>query len=539
MDAKRTIRLTLLTRRNQDRIFQGALWLHAAALASCLAFFSYWSLRDIGQQGIYTDVGMLGDMALGIYKKFPFSGPQFLHLAGYSIPLMVKEWHGAVPVYLALPWICLFGNKAVALHLAPVFLSTVSLILFYAVAWLCLGSVAACFAAAAMLASSPAFIAASRLGLYTGTELVLWEMGCVLFFMLWKRRGKFAYALAGLCSLGFGLGSRLFFFWFAAALLLYALIWERPLLQSLASTPRRLAAAVGAASLGLMPFILANILGSGVSLKFLAKHALNSADGYSNLDYPSHLWLRLREIVSILNGSAWSGISEPNRWFPWFMLLAVAWSLRRNRFFCMTAVFILIQSPLTPTAIEPHHLIIMLPLLCLAAASSLIPRSRSLPGLIIPIVLSALLVVSFAGNYRLLHSEKAYINLHGGDEVRYNAMGDVVAWLRRHNIREIGLGDTGMMDPFNYLSGRRIEEREIFWAPYLNVPKPFVIDRLEKRLEDERAGGYYLFRAPGHGWIHFFKDFRAIAAREGKTVVAKKVFSDPAGEPIFILCFVS
>ena len=67
--------------------------LDAAAAAGLAAFFLYWGLDGIASQGLYTDVAIWGDRALGLLGR-RFESPDFLNFGGRSWPLMVYL-HGA------------------------------------------------------------------------------------------------------------------------------------------------------------------------------------------------------------------------------------------------------------------------------------------------------------------------------------------------------------------------------------------------------------------------------------------------------------
>src|SRR5579883_1201458 len=287
-----------------------------------------------------------------------------------------------------------------------------------------------------------------------------------------------------------------------------------------------------AASIGLIPMFVANVKGRFVTLRFLLSHAVVSYGGYSNLDYAEHLKLRLAQAASLLDASLLTGRPD-NRWLSWLFwaclaaaaaeaLAALAKRARpaRSIFWVFMFLCMLILSPVTPTGLGPHHLLVLFPFVCLGLADV---AARGGRGAFAARTLAACGVLSVAVgcNVRLLYVRRVHQMLHGGREVRWNAMGDVVAWLRDHHVDKVGLGDTGLMDPFDYLSGREIEEKEIFWAPYVQTPRDVVITRLRARLRSERAGGYYLFRAPDHPWIPFFADFRQIVASERKRIVSQ------------------
>jgi hypothetical protein len=77
-----------------------------------------FAFDHLSEQGIYCDVGLLGNKAMGIYKNLRFEDPTFITLCGRSFPLVLLDYHGPVEIYLFLP-----VNLAAFLHPSPAIVS--------------------------------------------------------------------------------------------------------------------------------------------------------------------------------------------------------------------------------------------------------------------------------------------------------------------------------------------------------------------------------------------------------------------------------
>ena len=351
------------------------------AVSCLMVFFAFWAMDGIGEQGLYTDVAIWGDKALGVYRKVPFEGPNFLNITGRSFPLMVYL-HGAVEIYWVLPWVYLFGNKAISLNLPPVLWSIFSIPLCYMSALLFFRSRQIAFGTAFLLASSPAFVAASRLGLYTGTLLILFVLWASVCFLMWKKTLALPWILGGCLALGLGVGSRIFFWWLVLALLVCTRVFRRSLNFGKVVSVKQFILCCSMVGMGLVPLLVSNVKGEFWSLRFLWEHLFVSSTGVENLSYWFNLKWRLRHLLDILGGGAYN-LWIPNYWVVGLWILGVIlhlffmWFYRdrphpmrtRAGFLLLLIVLVLVQSPITPTGLDPHHLLLLLPFLFNLAAS--------------------------------------------------------------------------------------------------------------------------------------------------------------------------
>jgi hypothetical protein len=520
-------------------------------LISVLIFYFYFACDRLTSQGIYCDVGLLGNKALGIYKNVHFEGVDFINLFHKSIPLMLLDYHGPIEIYLFLPALYMFGNTAFALHIVPVFFGGLTVIVFYILALLFYRSRLIAIALNVLLVSLPNFIAASRVGFYTGTLLMFFSLTSTLCFLLWMRKKLFFWLIIAVFFLGLGIGSRCNFWWFPVALLVFSfLFYKDPLHRIKALRMREKLVCLFTVSLGIFPMILSNLTGRFHTIRFFMKHLIISNDGISNLNYISNLHERIQHLIDILVGNVYT-YTLTNNWVNSYILVfgvsVFLIGILYNRLLIKkksnTALFfpiiisllILLQSPLTPSGLGALHILYLLPFLLMSGATAIL----LFRGYLKIIFLSLFLIftgTSFFINYYSLRYRQAHLCVHGGIEVRWNVVLDVLNWLKENNINKVGLGDTGIRDALSYLSGFQLDIADIFYADYLQIDKKSKEEILRKRLKKEKEG-YYLFRPRALSQVQYFERFCSIAQEENKRVeVAREFTVEGAGnQTVFVL----
>ncbi|MDD4909407.1 MAG: glycosyltransferase family 39 protein [Candidatus Omnitrophica bacterium] len=508
-------------------------------MAALAVFYLYFALDRLQEQGVYCDVALLGNKAMGIYKNIHFEGPDFINLFGRSFPLMLLDYHGPAEIYLSLPALYIFGNTAFALNIVPVAFAVLSIPVFYMLALLLYESRMPAVSSCILLFTLPSFIAASRVGLYTGTLVLFFGLSAVLCLLLWGKSGRFSFLCLSCLFIGMGMGSRCFFLWFIVALAAFLFFIHRQMLRAmLALKFRNKLVCVVLSSIGILPVVVFNLRSNLRTARFLFSHLIISNDGISNLKYADNLKERMSELFALLRGSAYSmGDNLINLYIVSFGLAVIVILLFKRRFHCTAAekrfllpvalsAAVMLQSSITPSGLQPLHILYVLPFVLMSGATAVsMARGRTLRaglGALLLFATTASLTVSFLS----LRFKSAHLQLHGGEEARWNTARDVLAWLDAKGIRRIGLGDTGIKDVLLYLSGWRLDVDEVFYAQHFNMPRHEKELILRKRLGSEKEG-YYLFRAAGTHWIDYLGRFKAIVKEEGLRMEVAAEFTAP------------
>ncbi|HRY30688.1 MAG TPA: phospholipid carrier-dependent glycosyltransferase, partial [Elusimicrobiota bacterium] len=512
-------------------------------VTGCLLYFSYWILDGLWTQGVYCDIGFLGRYALGVTHGLPVdSGDAFLRFFGRSFSLTLRPQHGPNEIYLTLPWIYLLGNTAAALHLSPFFWSALSLPLFYGIARRLYQSRVSATAGLILFAASTSHIAAVRLGLYSGSILLFWALAALGAFLKWRTTRRTPWRMAGFFFLGIGSGCRCFFWWYVAAIAVVFGTVERKSWRARVLATGAFWGSLGVFLVGVLPIVVANLTGKFYMFRFFLQNMLYTSETrpVMNLAYATNLGKRLIHLKSLLNGTFFSRPDAPDLALPILfgtaligvgLYAALSKDAHKKRFVLPAALIVLVflQTPFSPTSLDPHHLLILFPFICLTAASVF---AFSLPKTLkFPLWLVGGFLVAWSGynGYVRVHHREAHRQLHGGSDVKWNTLGRVVAWCRDKDLRTLGLADTGLMDSFIYLSGGDIRIKEVFAAAYRSPDLDGQREEFRNYLRRD-ASGYYLFRGKGQNpWVPFFNDFLRIVREEGRDARLAMTFVDPDG----------
>ncbi|HOW26907.1 MAG TPA: hypothetical protein PK876_00185 [Elusimicrobiota bacterium] len=530
----------------------GLLWL--ALSAASLGFYGKVVTSDLSRQGLHYDVALHGVRMMGPTLGDPSweerEDEPRLTVGENSFPLMFNDYNGAVESYLGpLPALLIDGPTAFGLNAAGVVWGYVLLGMAGGAAYFFYGSIWAAPALWAALGTNPSFVAFSRIGIYAGTiHGALFATALCLLFLFWKREGS-AWVLTGsAAAMGLALGSRTLMLWYAIAVLIM-IAWTPDLRRKISETPRRTrAAALGALLSGPLLILTANIRGDWFTFRFFAQHLVTSREGISNAAYLRNLGERIREFISLWDATAWTNINHPNRLGPGLIALAVLWLIGLHGYgklkkdggsfqglwpvgICLA---VLMQSPFTPTFLDVHHLsALFVPAALIFIAPLFIPipyRGKRY----LRIIYGGIALCFMALNFQLFREFQPHRHIHGGEDTKWNVMADVVDYLQKNDVHSIGLGDTGLMDPFDYLSGRKIQAEEIFHAPYGDMTRAESEELLRRRLREEETG-YYLFKHPSVRRLPYDTRFLEIVSGEGRRAEVIKLFVSPESKPVFVL----
>lgn len=291
--------------------------LNAAAVSlACLVFLAI-ALYQLTLPGLYADEAfdVIPAMQIVLGHSVELQRNVGLHVFGLSLPLMSSsDYQGVTSTYLALPFFALFGINVVSLRLMTVCVGLLGIILTFFLTRRWFGSNVARLSVL-MLATSPAWVFWSRLGVYVVSQVMPIAAGSLIAFTAWVRRRPFATRngplYLGMFLLGLGLTTKILFIWFIAAMPLLALIlfgrtlWEsrRDWLRERGSWLRLAFLSALAFCAGASPFILYNILSGGTfDLIRSTLSAPGTSNGIDNSALLRNLWTRVNNFRELLDG---------------------------------------------------------------------------------------------------------------------------------------------------------------------------------------------------------------------------------------------
>ncbi len=515
-----------------------------------LAAYRHWTVQDLPKQGLHYDVALVGVNSLGLYRGFTPNDRRDNDLFVGPAPLMFNRYNGAVECYLgALPALFVFGATPYALNLAGVSWGFVFLLLCGLAGWVWFENRWAAPVVLTLLGTLPSFAAFSRIGLYAGTVHGSLFAAAVLFFLIyWKNPGKNWAFPAAAVFMGLALGSRTLMVWYFAALALTAAM-NAPLRRRIAElpAPHKIFSAAALCSGPLLVF-LANARHGWFTFGFFSKFSLHSRSGVDNLAYGANLLERGREFLTLWNASAWTNINRPNRLAAALLIAAVLLTIvdlisrKKNLprppaaglWPLLVCLLVFALSPFTPTFLDVHHLSALYCPAALLLASPLFGPPAGPGKKYVRFLFAAGLLAYASVNVSLFRQFQPHRNVHGGTEVKWDVMTEVIAWLQKQGIHRLGLGDTGISDPFVFLAGGGIQADEIFHAYYFEDAREKREGLLRQRLRQEKTG-FYLFREPEIERIPFHDRFLEIVASEGKRITPEARFPAPDGTPVFVV----
>lgn len=294
------------------------IWLDIAVLATaCVVFFAL-CVYQLPLPGLYNDEAfdVIPAMQMLLGHPVELQRNAGIHILGLTLPLMSSsDYQGVTSTYLALPFLAIGGVNAVSLRLMTVTVGLLGIVLAYFLARAWFGRAEARLTVL-MLATSPAWIFWSRLGVYVVSEVVPIATASLLAFTYWLRArplGRHNRGLyIGMFFLGLGLTTKLLFLWFIVAAILTGAImfgsrvWEHR--QHWWGNLARLAR-IGSLSLlsfcaGAFPFLLYNVMTRGTwnLLKGSLSNLGATSHGVNNTAFVRNLWTEADSLKIVLDG---------------------------------------------------------------------------------------------------------------------------------------------------------------------------------------------------------------------------------------------
>jgi hypothetical protein len=397
-------------------------------------------------------------------------------------------------------------------------------------------------AACALLAAHPAFLVWSRVAYFASEIFLIFFASLALYFgSLWRER-RAPWALYAACfALGFSANASTKALAFILALPAVFFLWAP---RAWRPGPRQAAAGAGFLVLGaLNP--LAFCLSNAVIVRSLAGALAGpTRAGVDNLAFASNAATRLSQLAAVLSGrsAAWQaagplGVSAPAvAWVCAASLLALAWrsarardeaSRRRGGALVSVCVLLFLETCLTPMALNPQHLLVVLPFLLLAAAAALE---------LLPAATGALLACGLlAAEARVDAAYFSALRSTGGVGLWSQAPAEAARYLEEAGVRRplclswglsrnMYLASAGQVAPESLQEGRGragAEQRR----------------RLDEALRD--PSNRYLAFADGISNLGqrsgVVLEFRRAAQAARKRLVVERAFDDRAGEPVLLV----
>jgi len=442
-------------------------------------------------------------------------GPRGL---GMRLPLMIVDYVGALNTYVLLAYFKLGGISVPVMRLWPLTVAVIILWLTYRLGVATAGPRAGLLAAW-LLAVQPSFVFFSRQGIYVTNTTIALSLGILLALRQLSTTGRLRWWFLAALLAGVGLWAKFIMLWpLVATAALAPVVWllRRPLDLHVADSfrprlllsPKALVGALAAFLLGMAPFLLFNFQ-TGATFKHFLGTLNESYYGVANTDYLGNLVQRAGQLRDFLAGDHFwylGSIASDRLAFPvWLAGLGIALlalvfgrrapgvrrlALAALLFYAFTAL-LLLQSPLTPTALWYTHLAVFSPYLALAVATAWDIPFRLLGGRTAPWVTSATAVV-FACVLGI-SSLTADVNYHralaisGGLADHSDTSYRLADYLRQAGISKPYALDWGFKAPLILISQGEVDPVEIFGYERVDAPPEGVAEAIREHLQDPNA----------------------------------------------------
>ena len=480
-----------------------------------------------------------------------------IHILGKRLPLMIVDYVGALNTYILLIFFKLGGISVPVMRLWPILVWAVILWLTWRLGEKLMGWRAGLLAAM-LLAVQPSFIFFMRQGIYVTNTTIALMLGIWLVLWRWIETAKPHWAWLAAFMVGLGLWAKFIMLWpVVATALIFPVIWifrnafgltPAPdfRLRSLLS-PRVWGPALLAFLIGISPLLLFN-LQTGATLQHFA-HTLNkSYYGVENRAYLANLMERWSQMRHYLRGDHFwylGGISADVMAWPAFLmaffilLMLFVWQWRRPRERALILrglgiylffILLLVQTPLTPTALWYTHLAMFSPVLALAIAMGWEALFRQFRGYW-PHLLAALfvLILSSSGLRADVGYHRALAET-GGLADHSDALYRLTDELLARNISSPYAVDWGFEAPIILISQGRINPVGVFNYEPFDRPNDAFLERIRLLLQDPHTT--FLLHAPERTNFPGRREaLQALAAEMGVQLERVAVISERSGAP--------
>jgi hypothetical protein len=541
------------------------------------------SAYQLGLPGLhYDEAAEAGVNALQLLTNAPvtaFRGAA-LTFFGYSLPLMVQDYIGALNVYLALPFLALTGIGVPNLRGLSVITGLAALLLLERTVseWQALCDEGwqqsrqpetfhlhpststwpdvrtpislAGLLAVTLLAASPSFVFWSRQGIFVTNLTQPLSFWCIGQGLRWLRRGRphalLLWALAG----GLALYAKLLAVWLIGPCgLLLALAWGWRRWRTPALAPRLtwglILGALGAFLAPLLPLIIFNWQTGGLVERIML-NLEQSYYGVNNRDWWQNAAIRWPQLLQTLRGDHlwYLGGLYANLLAPWLAGLALLTGMWRDwRRLASPLLFLLfafVCSLFTVSDLFITHQALLQPVVVAAVSiglagcwasgkpgrSSIALWPRGIRYLAIGLVLLWL-----AGDLSATLRYHAVLARSGGLADHSDASYHLAYYLEHHGLGAPIVLDWGIAAPIHYLSQGKVTPIEIFGYTSLQQPDSEFGERLRLFLANEE--NVYLLRAPASTvFVGRRERFVQESAALGRRTLLEQQFTQRDGVPL-------
>ncbi len=530
-----------------------------AAFLVPLALYLGLTLYQIDLPGPNYDEAVEAKAAVQLLRGLPVEAHRdaVVTLFGQRLPLMIVDYVGALNTYGLLVFFKIGGIGVSSMRLWSVFVGAIILGLTFLLAKEVAG-VRAAFLAALLLAVQPSFVFFTRQGIYVTNTTIAFSLAILLAFWRLARTGNLRWWWLIAFLAGLGLWAKFIMLWpLVATVVLVPIVWVMRKQFGLDPAdgfglrqlrrPRAIVFAVLAFLLGLSPFLIFN-LQTGATLSHFLSTLNESYYGVENANYLTNLAIRWGQIGDYLRGNhfwylggAFTDTLARPAWLLGLGIITIllVWRRRdalqradalRALFFYAYAFLLLLQTPLTPTALWYTHLALFSPFLALGTATAWMLIFRKFSPRLATILTLLFAVLLGASSIRADVNYHQAMTASGGYADHSDASYRLTNTLRELNIRSPYALDWGFDAPVILISRGDVNPIEYFGYDRYDAPDDGFTERIRPLLHD--PDNIFLLHAPDRTNFPGRREaLIALAAEEGVELETIAIINERSNAP--------
>ncbi len=438
-------------------------------------------LYDLSLPGLHYDEAADAVPAMQMIQGAHPSSISTINLFGREWPLMMLHHIGPTTIYTSWVGFLILGVSVGALRISQMAVGTIALVLLWCLARIWYGSLVAALAAA-LCATSPAFIWWSRAGANWTIPLLPLSLALMICLTAWWRSQRWQWLVVTAIVFGAGVMTKILFIWLAAPVVLTALLVKTPKvwLRSLAQLGiSRVCAVLIGLCFGAFPLIVYNIP-SLATLRFVMSNAqLTTTYGHNNLDFLTNIRTVLIEWFHMVGGDTLSFEGPPGLWqlgaMVWLMILLAGVIEQQKKtksgrspsavFLVALPVAVLPISTVSTSSIGATYVFFLVPFAMLMIAKYCARGLQKRPGgikifrTLVGFLIALVLINQLATNIMLLQ----FFEQSGGNHLWSDSIVSLSSYLaERPAAGRLIVLDWGFKRNLELLTGDKVNPEEMF-----------------------------------------------------------------------------
>ena len=390
----------------------------------------------------------------------------------FRLPLLTTSYLGAIETFIFAVIFQFIIPTVTTVRLTFVVLGVITIILTYIWSRQIVGRWWG-LAVALLVATDASYIFYTRVDNGPVNAMLIIKLGMLIGFTDWYKTGRAMGFYWGAFLLGLGVYDKANFLWLIGAGAVVLVVFARKaLLQRLRGSYRTIIIGIGLTILGSSPYLMYLVISGGGPFRSIVTSFARSGLGVDNSHFGVNLRLRGQQFLDMMSGyRTLLDYTNSEIAFPRFPLPLQAWltiaaglaaiplyffSAKRRALpiaLALAIVLIIVFSTVTPTGLNPFHLVLIYPFQQLLVVSLLVAVSEYFfrsPIMVRGMVPGAVGAILLTNTFVVIQNHQVLLNT-GGVGTWSDSMYSLSDYLMRQN-KSIVCMDWGLCHPLQVLS---------------------------------------------------------------------------------------